>query len=352
MRPNFADKPKSRLQAALLGALVVAALLAAGSYLKRGWRAPQVLRVERPLMGTQWTIELAHSGDSLKAQQAVQKAFAELERIDALMSEWKPDSPLSAINAAAGRALVAVPEELRAIIERGMRYGDKSGGAFDITWHGMRQIWHFGAEPFRVPDAGAVEEARTRVNYRAIRIEGNRVGLMKPGMSIGLGGIAKGYAVDRAAAILRQAGFNDFLVDGGGDILVSGHKGERPWRLGIQDPRGERGTLLGVVTLSGGALVTSGDYERFRIVNGVRYHHIIDPHTGWPARVCQSVSVVAVSAEKADALATAIFVLGPQKGIELARAEGVETFIVDESGKRHWTEGFRKLGDDSLFGGH
>lgn len=299
------------------------------------------ISVQRPLMGTVWNIEVADHGRADQARQAIDQAYSELHRIDALMSEWKPESPLSQINAAAGKHPVDVPEELRAIIERSNRYSELSEGAFDITWHGMANIWHFD-DSFTVPSQAAVDQARGLVNFRAIQIEGNRVFLPKAGMSIGLGGIAKGYAVDQAAKALARAGFHDSLVDGGGDILVSGTRNGRPWELGIQDPRAPRGTLLERLALSNAALVTSGDYERFRIVNGVRYHHIIDARTGWPASAASSVSLISSSAEQGVVLAKIVFFFGPEKGLAVARQQGVEALLIDPSGKRYATEGFPK----------
>lgn len=137
-----------------------------------------------------------------------------------------------------------------------------------------------------------------------------------------------------------KAGFSDCLVDGGGDVKVSGTHDGQPWRLGIQDPRAEHGKLIGVVDLSNRALVTSGDYERFRIVNGVRYHHIIDPRTGWPATASISVTVLCDDAEQGVVLDKAIFILGPEAGLKLARAEGVQALVIDAQGRRYRTAGF------------
>jgi len=186
-----------------------------------------------------------------------------------------------------------------------------------------------------------VEKARRNIDYRKIRIEGNSV-YLPAGSNIGLGGIAKGYAIDRAAGMLKQAGFIDSLVDGGGDVLVSGTKNGEPWHLGIQDPRREHGEVLGVAALTNRALVTSGDYERFRIVNGVRYHHIIDPRTGWPATAAISVTVLSNTAEQGVVLGKGIFMLGPEKGLALARSQGVEAMVVDSQQKQYFTEGFRR----------
>ena len=307
----------------------------------RSASAPVAWSVQRPLMGTLWTFEVAPPGDAGAAGRALAAAIAEVERIEALMSEWREDSPLSALNRAAGGEAVETPAELRAILERGKSYGEKSGGAFDITWRGMGRIWRFD-DAFRVPAPADVAAARLRVDYRRIAIDGNRVRLPLPGMAIGLGGIAKGYAVDRACEVLRTAGFPNHLVAGAGDIRTGGKKQGEPWRVGVQDPRRERGAVLGRVLLTGGAISTSGDYERFRIVEGVRYHHLIDPRTGYPAAKSMAVTVLAGSAEQADALATSIFVLGPEDGLALARREGVDALVIDPAGRWQQTDGFRR----------
>jgi thiamine biosynthesis lipoprotein len=338
MQPRRDTDCGSVRKEAKLGLAVIA--LAGGYWLwsgaRRGADGVETVRVSRPMMGTLWTIDVVTHGRRAEARDAVDAAFRELERIEALMSEWRPETPISQVNAAAGKQPVAVPEELRAIIRRAIAYGEKTEGAFDLTWRGMGNIWRFD-DAFRVPDKERVEQARKNVDYRAVRLEGDTVFLERAGMAMGLGGLAKGYSVDRAARILKEKGFPDSLVAGAGDILASGTKGGEPWRLGVQDPRQERGTLLGTLPMSGRAISTSGDYERFRMVDGVRYHHIIDPRTGWPARECISVTVVAPTTEQTDALSTSIFILGPAKGLALAKAEGVDVLIIDAQGKRHAT---------------
>lgn len=309
-------------------------------WLGRGETKPAGLqRVSRTLMGTLWTITVADHGQPAAALAAIEQAFQEVDRIEKLMSEWLPDSPVSQVNAAAGGPAVPVPSELTALLRRALDYGARSNGAFDVTWRGAGNLWRFD-DHFRIPTDTEVAAATRNVDYRRVRLEGDSIALAAPGMAIGLGGIAKGYAVDRAASVLRHAGFLDSLVAGAGDILASGTRYGAPWRLAVQDPRGERGQALGTVELSGRAISTSGDYERFRIVDGVRYHHIMDPRTGRPARGAISVSVIAPTAEQTDALATTIFVLGPEKGLALAREFGVDTLILDSEGRRYATEAF------------
>jgi thiamine biosynthesis lipoprotein len=168
-------------------------------------------------------------------------------------------------------------------------------------------------------------------------------------MQIGLGGIAKGYGVDRAARALHTAGLNNYYIDGGGDIVVAGQNHGRPWRVAVRHPRKSLPELLTTVELSDAAIVTSGDYERFRILNGRRYHHILDPRTGEPAEGCQSVTVIAPLAESADALATAAFVLGPEKGLNLiARQTNTAALIVDTLGQLHMTDNFEAFGTIGL----
>jgi len=305
-------------------------------------RPASTIRLSRPLMGTLWTMEIFDDARPAQARKAIDAAYAELVRIDNLMSEWKAESPISQVNSAAALHPVAVPVELRELIQRSIRYSEKTEGAFDISWRGMGAIWKFD-DDFTPPTRQAVEAARRRVNFRAIQIDGDRVYLPKAGMSLGLGGIAKGYAVDRAFEVLRNAGFANVMVDGGGDVRVAGTRNGIPWRLGIQHPRRERGQIIGAVKPRNQALVTSGDYERFRIVNGVRYHHIIDVRNGWPATAASSVSVLAPTAEQGVVIAKGIFILGPEKGMALARAEGVEALLIDPEGRRYWTEEFHNV---------
>lgn len=331
---------KTILSTTFVASLIALRLLTAHTQ-PSGFVPSGFIKVQRTLMGTLWGIEVADHGRPDEARIAIDKAYAELTRIDNLMSEWKPDSPISQVDAAAGKHAVEVPAELRQMLQRSIRYSQITDGTFDVTWRGMGNIWHFD-DTFAVPSAAQVAKARKHIDYTAIRIEGKTV-YLPDGVNIGLGGIAKGYAVDRAAAVLNEAGFSDSLVDGGGDVLASGTRDGQPWRLGIQHPRREHGEILGIAGIANMALVTSGDYERFRIVNGVRYHHIIDPRTGWPASASISVSVLSKSAEQGVVLAKGIFILGPEKGLELAKQQRVEAMIIDPSQKQYFTEGFRRV---------
>lgn len=297
-----------------------------------------MVKVQRTMMGTLWTIEAGDRGNPEHARRAIEAAFAELDRIDQMMSEWKPSSPISQVNAAAGDHAVAVPAELRDLLVRSIDYSRASEGSFDVTWRGMGRIWRFD-DTFRAPSPSEVEAARRRIDYRKLEIRGGLVYLPQH-MNIGLGGIAKGYAVDRAMRVMREQGYDNVLVNGGGDVAVHGVRLGKPWTLGVQHPRKEHGELLGSLALRDGVLVTSGDYERFRIVDGVRYHHIIDPRTGYPATASSSVTVIAPSAELGVVLAKAIFILGPEKGLRLAADRKLEALLIDPQGREFRTPGF------------
>lgn len=304
---------------------------------------------EMDLMGTRWIIQVAPTNQvsRVRIQEHIQAAFEEVARVESVMSEWQPDSPISSVNNQAGEAPVEVPDELRDIILRARHMSEISSGAFDITWKGMGKLWNLRDPAFTPPTEETIQEAIARVDYRKLEVNGNRVRLKERGMQIGLGGIAKGYGIDRAGRVLRDAGLANFYVDGGGDILVAGLKHGRPWRVAVRHPRMGSSQFMAVVDMSDGAIVTSGDYENYRIHEGRRYHHILDPRAGKPAQGCQSVTIITAKAETADALATAAFVLGPREGWNLILQQAnTEAMMVDASGELHLTSGFsKKIGD-------
>jgi thiamine biosynthesis lipoprotein len=209
---------------------------------------------------------------------------------------------------------------------------DWTEGKFDVTFGALADVWKFDHDQDdRVPAPAEIAARLPLVDYRAVAIDEppGTAFVSRPRMRVHLGGIGKGYAVDRAVAILRARGFADFLVRAGGDLFASGAPGEQPWRLGIANPRGAPNDSFATVELRDRTLSTSGDYERFFIHDGQRYHHILDPDTGQPARGCVSVTIVAESAVVADGLSTGVFILGPEAGMALVeRLPGVEAVIV------------------------
>lgn len=272
------------------------------------------------------------AADGIAAESAMSSVFAEFDRLDALLSVWKPQSDVVRINAAAGGPPVSVSTDTLAVIKAGLDASRLTGGAFDMTFGALADVWKFDHDQDdRVPDAAEIEARLPQVDYRAVRVDeaGASVSLARPGVRLHLGGIGKGYAVDRAVALLRERGFRDFMIHAGGDLYVGGQPGERPWRLGINDPRGAPEESFATLELRDRTLSTSGDYERFFIQDGVRYHHLLDPSTGRPARGCRSVSIVAPTALQADALSTGVFILGPEKGMALVeRLADVDAVIV------------------------
>jgi thiamine biosynthesis lipoprotein len=282
-------------------------------------------------MGTSVRVSV-WSADGPGARRAMAAVFEEFDRLDALLSVWKPGSDVSRINAAAGGAPVTASADTIAVLHAAIEAGRLTDGAFDVTFGALAEIWKFDHDQDnRVPSAGEVAARLPRVDYRTIVVDetAGAVALTRRGIRVHLGGIGKGYAVDRAAALLRAQGLNDFMIQSGGDLYVAGQPEARPWRLGINDPRGAPDEPFATLDLRDRTLSTSGDYERFFIRDGVRYHHLLDPETGHPARGCRSVTIVAPSAMQADALSTGVFVLGPERGLALVeRLPDVEAVIV------------------------
>ena len=294
----------------------------------------EVVEADRQLLGTDFRISIADVPEE-RAHAGIEAAFAEVSRVERLLSSHVPTSDVSRINDAAGREPVVVSSETIALIEEAREVSDLSDGALDVSFAPLMSVWASVREdPPRIPTEEAIREALALVGYRRIVVDRDRHTVQLPvaGMRIGLGAIGKGYAVDKASEVLRQQGIASFIVGGGGDLYVQGSKRGVPWRLGIQHPR-NRSALIGEISFrQPGAIVTSGDYERFVEVDGVRYHHIFDPRTGRSARGCSSVTLLAETATRADALATAVFVLGPEAGMRLVdRLPGVEAVIVDEA---------------------
>lgn len=279
------------------------------------------------------------------AEEAAEPVFEVFRRVDAEMSEWKEGSPLAAVNRSAGGVAVRVPEELRSLVRRGVEIGELTGGAFDVTWAALWGLWDFKAAEPRLADPAEIARRVQLVDYRQVEIDdpAGTLRLPRAGMKIGLGGIAKGYALDRAAAALDARGVGSFLLVSGGQVLARGNKGDRPWRVGIRKPRGGPEEYFATVELSDASVSTSGDYESYFVLDGVRYHHILDPRTGMPARGLQSATVVAADATLADALSTALMVMGSQRGLALVeRLPGVEAVLIEEGGRERVTPGLMR----------
>jgi FAD:protein FMN transferase len=279
--------------------------------------------------------------DEAAVHAAFDAATAEIVRIEKLMTTWDPASELSRVNAAAGRQAIPVGDETFRVIQEAQHTSDLSDGCFDITFETLHGLWKFDQDlDPHPPSAADVEARRKYVGYKHVKLDAgaHTVFLDEPHVRISLGGIAKGYAVDMASKVLDGAGLRSFYVQAGGDLFTRGAKADgKPWQAGIRDPRGPEGDYFAMMGVSDHAFSTAGDYERAYIVDGRRYHHIIDPHTGYPATASRSVTIWAPTALQADGIDDAVFILGPEKGLALVESlDGVGAVIVDAH-NRVWT---------------
>jgi thiamine biosynthesis lipoprotein len=286
-------------------------------------------------MGTELRLSVFTSDESgaLTAFDAIAEEFG---RLELLLSNWQEGSDVQRLNAAAGKYPVPVDIELLRLLRAARQVSEWTGGKFDVTFGVLSGLWKFDYQnqDGTVPDRDEVRRRLKLISYRDLVID-ERAGtafLRRDGMVVNLGGIGKGYAVDRARDMLRQRGFQDFLIQFGGDLYAAGRPGGHGWKLGIQDPRGPENRIFALMEVSDSTFSTSGDYARFFIRNGHRYHHIIDPETGEPAAGCRSVTILAQSATLADGLSTGVFILGPEKGMALIeQLPGVEGIIVSST---------------------
>jgi thiamine biosynthesis lipoprotein len=296
---------------------------------------PRLVEQTYAAMGTELKFS-AWTSDEDGADAAFEAAFKEIDRLEGLLSNWKKDSEVERLNAAAGKRPVPAGPELREVLDAARQTSEWTQGKFDVTFGVLSGLWKFDYQnkDNTIPPRSEIVRRLNLINYRDLIVD-NRAGtafLRREGMVVNLGGIGKGYAVDRARDILRHRGLRDFMIQFGGDMYVAGLEKDHPWRLGIQDPRGPANRFFATVDLSDSTFSTSGDYARFFIKEGRRYHHIIDPATGEPAAGCRSVTIMASSATVADGLDTGVFLLGPEAGMALIeRLPGVEGVIV--SGK-------------------
>ena len=295
-------------------------------------------------MGSLLTLT-AWTADEREATAAFETVFDEFDRLDALMSVWKDQSDVVRLNQAAGQQPVPVDEDVRSVLQTAIQVGDWTGGKFDVTFAALADVWKFDHDQDnRVPAADEIAARLPLIDYTQIVIDhaAGTAFLRRPGMRVHLGGIGKGFAVDRGVRLLRARGLTNFMIQSGGDMYIAGRHGDRPWRVGIRDPRGPEGSTFATLEVTDVAIGTSGDYERFFIKDGRRYHHLLDPDTGQPARSIRSVTVIAPRAVMADALDTGVFVAGPQAGMTLVeRMEGVQAVIVTAANDVLVTPGLR-----------
>ncbi|MBR9978697.1 MAG: FAD:protein FMN transferase [Bacteroidetes bacterium] len=313
-------------------------LFGVGFYAALEFRGKNDETVTRTQIALGTLIEIKVRGmQTADADAAMTAALYELRRVDTLFSTYLPESPVWRLNHTEA-TVVRVPPEIHDLMLRCDTLWERSNGAFDIAIEEVLRAWKFDSGNPAIPTDHVLTEALGRSGWRQITLEQGNYVRRSTGATLNFGSVAKGYAVDRAVAILRQYGVTEALINAGGDIRAIG--GE--WQVGIQHPRSPS-ELLTVVRLDGRAIATSGDYEQYFEEGGVRYHHIFDPATGFPARGLRSVSVIADDVATADAVSTAAFVLGTGKGLEFLRDyPDIEGLIVDEHGVEHSTPGFER----------
>jgi len=276
-----------------------------------------------------------------KTSEAISHAFEKIQEIDKIANFYNPQSELSRVNYEAQYHPVKLSNDLWNMVEISYRYGAITEGAFDITVGPLIKLWGWGREHPQIPGSEKIKKTLPLVNYQLLELDYQQKTLFfkKPGMMIDLGGVAKGYALGKALEILKSHGIQHILISAG-QILAQGFNPyKKPWRIGLQHPRNSQ-QLLTIINITGGTIATSGDYQEFFEVNGKRYHHLLNPHTGMPARQCQSVSVLDEDSTLADILSTALFVLGPEKGRALAEKLKIKALIVNDRGEVYFTSYF------------
>lgn len=284
-------------------------------------------------MAAENELQLA-AADEATARRAADLAIADVQRIEAKYSRYRDDSVTTRINHAAGRDPVALDEETAALLHYADICHNLSGGLFDVTSGVLRRVWDFKRKPPQLPDPEALTETLALVDWPAVERTARSVRLPRAGMEIDFGGIGKEYAADRAATICQEAGIRHGLVDLAGDVRALGpQESGAPWRVGVSHPR-KPGQSVAYVELAGGAIATSGDYERFVEVDGKRYCHILDPRTGMPVTAWQSVSVVAPLCVYAGSCSTIAMLLG-NKALPFLRRQRVEFIAIAADGSIH-----------------
>jgi FAD:protein FMN transferase len=307
------------------------------------WSAPPLERTRYNLLGTACTIRL-YAGGSAAVLDA---AFSRIAEIESRMTVNRDDSEVMRINAAAGIRPVVVTPDVLEVVRQGLLYSSDGDGAYDITVDPLVRLWGIGSARARIPAADEIRRALALIDYRMVEVNttASTVYLRKAGMGLDLGSIAKGYAADEVARIVRAQGVRSALIDLGGNVLTVGTKpdGSR-WRIGIQNPGEARGTKIGYVEITGGSVTTAGTYERFFEQAGKRYFHILDARTGYPAwNGLSAVAIVAPDSLSADGYDTLVFTLGLERGRALveSRKGKIEAVFITEKREVYVTPGLR-----------
>lgn len=299
--------------------------------------AQQVFKKKQSLLGSPFEISVV-AKDSVQGNYFITTAIVEVKRIENLISDWIPTTQISKINQNAGIQPIKVDQEVYDLVERAIKISKLTSGAFDISYASMDKIWKFDGSMTAMPSPEAIKKSVERVGFQNIILnpKDTTIFLKNQGMKLGLGGISQGYIADKIKALLQEKGCKSGLVNVSGDINTWGKQPDgKSWTVGIVNPM-NKNKVFASFPLEDSAVETSGSYEKYVTFNGKRYSHIIDPRTGYPASGIVSVSVFAKQTEIADALATGIFVLGVEVGLDLInQLNGIGCIIVDDKGVIH-----------------
>lgn len=292
------------------------------------------------LMGCKFDITVLADNEG-EANRYINEAVNEMRRIEDLISSWDPNSQTSEINRNAGIKAVQVDDELYNLIKRAIRISNITDGAFDISYASMDRIWKFDGNSYNMPSDQVIAKSVSKVGFKKITLDDatNSVYLQERGMKIGFGAIGKGYAADKAKALLFSRGVKGGIINASGDMNTWGKQVDgEDWKIAITNPMNKKESY-GMLPLTKGAVVTSGNYENYVMIGGKRYSHIIDPRTGIPTQGILSVTMFSPSAELADAMATSVFVLGVEVGLDrINQLKHLDCIIVDDQGKLHYSE--------------
>ncbi|HXB94577.1 MAG TPA: FAD:protein FMN transferase [Puia sp.] len=301
----------------------------------------RVFKRQMKLMGNHFELSVAGTDDAW-ASDCIDAGIREIQRIERLLTTFSEDSETALINVHAGQSPVEVTPETFALIERSIRISNLTQGAFDITYGSVdKSLWNFDTTMIRLPDVSKARERVRLIDYRKIMLdpEKHTVLLKEKGMRIGFGGIGKGYAAEKAKEVMKRMGVKSGVVNASGDLTAWGYRpGGQPWTIGIVNPNAVT-KVFSYLNITDMAVATSGNYEKFVIIDGKRYSHTIDPHTGLPVTGIKSVTILCPNAEIADAMATPVMIMGIRAGLDMInQMNHIEAILIDDEDKIHTSD--------------
>ena len=297
------------------------------------------------LMGSRFKITLVDK-DSISVEKNINKAIDEIVRIEELISDWKPSSQVSQVNQNAGIQPIKVDREVFDLTKRAIEYSEMTDGAFDISFAAMDRIWKFDGTMEEIPSQEIIQKAIEKIGFQNIILDekNSTIFLKLEGMKIGFGSIGKGYAADKAREVMQNFGINSGIIDASGDMTIWGIQPDKElWKIGITNPF-HRYKPSDILKINNGAVTTSGDYEKFILIDGIRYSHIINPKTGMPSTGLTSVTVIGPNAEMCNGFSTSIMVLGLEKGLELINQQSdYAALLITDKGKIIRSKKYKKI---------